>query len=77
MSGSDMGVIGCSFENSESVQFKIGSPFDFLKEGSLVSYEDKFVLTDLYGKTLAYPRAQEELTSIKMGLQPKIERGFY
>jgi hypothetical protein len=76
VSDSEMGVIGCSRENSESVQFVINSPFDFLKEGSLISYEDKFVFVDSYSKTLAYPLSSEDRDKVRMQIEVKVERSF-
>jgi hypothetical protein len=76
MAHSEMGVIGCSTETKESVQFIISSPFDFLKEGSLISYEDKFIFTDAYNKTLAYPLSQEELNACRLSAETKLEKGI-
>jgi hypothetical protein len=73
---SEMCAIGCSEETSESVQFTITSPFDFLKEGSLISYDDKFLFTDAYNKTLAYPISSDELESTKLRIEKKAERGI-
>jgi hypothetical protein len=73
---SEMSAIGCTSETNESVQFTITSPFDFLKEGSLISYDDKFLFTDAYNKTLAYPISKEELEMTTLKLETKLERGL-
>jgi hypothetical protein len=73
---SEMCAVGCSEETSESVQFTIASPFDFLKEGSLISYDDKFIFTDAYNKTLAYPISADELESTKLKFEVKTDRGI-
>ena len=74
---SDLAAIGCSPESNESVQFTISSPFDFLKEGSLISYEDKFLFSDAYNKTLAFTLSEEELEGTKMELEVKVSSGLF
>src|SRR3990167_1104667 len=76
VSGCEMGVLGSSMENSESVQFLITSPFDFLKEGSLVSYDEKFIFTDRYNKTMAFPLSESVLEKTKLKIEVKVSRGI-
>jgi hypothetical protein len=67
----DLGVVGSSTEISESIQFIIRSPFEFVKEGSLISYEDTFVIADKWKNTLAYPTIQEDIQKLELKLKEK------
>jgi hypothetical protein len=68
---SDIGVVGSSTEISESIQFIIRSPFEFVKEGSLISYEDTFVIADKWKNTLAYPTMKEALDKLELKIKDK------
>jgi hypothetical protein len=67
----DLGIVGSSTEISESIQFIIRSPFEFVKEGSLISYEDTFVIADKWKNTLAYPTIQEDIQKLELKLKEK------
>jgi hypothetical protein len=73
---SEMGGIENSKISSESVQFTIGTPFDFLKGGASINYEEKFTLNDKYGNTLAYPINEKEFKEIKM-VENKEAQGWF
>lgn len=73
---SEMGGIENSKISNESVQFTIGTPFDFLKEGASISYEERFTLNDKYGNTLAYPIQEKGFKEIKM-VQETETRGWF
>jgi hypothetical protein len=77
VAGTEMCAVGCSETTSESVQFTIGSPFDFLKEGSLISFDDKFLFTDAYNKTLAFPVGAAELAATRLKFEAKQQAGFF
>jgi hypothetical protein len=76
IAGSEMGVLSSSTQISESVQFLIGSPFEFLKEGSLVSYDEKFTFSDRYNKTMAFALSESILEKIRLKLELKVSRGI-